>query len=144
MLLPLGFAVGGPGLGFFTNKLTLGRNKVLIGALVASLFGWFVLLFLQGRTFLYILPPLFLFSASPAGGTAPIMFTITRNLFPPELMGTASGLMNMAAFVGTVLYQPFTGFLLQQFPAAQAGMYSFAAYRACSSFFSCLLPPPSR
>jgi len=130
MLLPLGFACGGPGLGFFTNKMKLNQKSVLLGAWVISLLGWVLLLFVHDRAYLFMVPFLFFIFGVAGGGTAPIMFTITRNLFPPELMGTAAGLMNTAAFVGTAIYQPFTGYLLQQYPVVQKGVYSFAAYRS--------------
>ncbi len=135
MLLPLGFALGGPSLGLFTDKLKLNRKQVLVWTLVLGLAGWIIMLFLHDRVHLFVLAPLFFIFGLTGGGTTPILFTMTRNLFPPALMGTAAGLMNTAAFLGTAVYQPFTGYLLKQFPMAQPGIYSFSAYRSLLVFF---------
>ena len=135
MLLPLGFAMGGPTLGFLTDKLSLNRRKVLLSALGFGFFGWLSLMFFRTRADAYLVSPLFLLFGLIGGGALPICFTIIRDLFPPGLMATASGVMNMAAFFGTALYLPVSGFILKQSPTLQPGVYSFEAYRSLLIFY---------
>jgi len=127
--IPLGFAIGGPTVGFLTDRLHLNRKKVLLWALGLSILGWLLMMFLQERGHLGIVAFLFFLSGLAAGGMLPLLFTITRDIFPPWLMGTATGLMNTSAFFGTAVYQPFTGFLLKGTASLSPGSYSLSAYR---------------
>jgi MFS family permease len=135
MLLPLGFALGGPILGFLTDRFMLDHKNVLICALGVGLCGWLALIFFRTRTDTYFVIPLFFAFGMIGGGSLPICFTIIRDLFPPALMGTASGVMNMAAFFGTALYLPISGFILKQSPMLQPGSYSAGAYRNLLIFY---------
>lgn len=135
MLLPLGFAMGGPVFGFLTDKLGLNHKRVLIWTLGFGFFGWMSLLFFHSRSDLYIVSALFFLFGMIGGGTLPICFTIIRDLFPSQLMGTASGVMNMAAFFGTALYLPITGYILKQYHVVQPGIYPFEAYRGLLFFY---------
>jgi MFS family permease len=76
---------------------------------------------------------LFIFGLT-GGGTLPLYYTITRDLFPAWLLGTASGLMNAAAFLGAAFYQPLTGYLLESY-AVHSGVFSFNGYRLLLSVF---------
>ena len=135
MLIPFGFALGGPTFGLIISRLRLNDKRALVGTLVICLGGLLLLAFLRDRTYLFIVFPILFFLGLVGGGTTPILFTITREQFPPGLMGTATGLMNTATFLATALYQPFTGYLLKQFPAVQPGIYPFEAYRRLIVFF---------
>ena len=64
------------------------------------------------------------------GGILPILMTTVKELFPLALTGTAVGLMNPAAFLGTAIFQPFTGFLLDMNGMLESGAYPLAAYRS--------------
>ncbi len=128
MLFPLGIALGGPTLGFLIENLHLNQKRVLLGGLLITALGWIVMLTLnRGDSVIIVALLLFIFGLT-AGGTLPFYYTITRNLFPAWLMGTASGLMNAAAFLGAAVYQPFTGYLLKSF-SVHPGVYSVEAYR---------------
>jgi len=61
--------------------------------------------------------------------------TAVKELFSLELTGTAVGLMNPAAFLGTAVFQPFTGFLLDIFGTHASGKYPLAAYRTIFAVF---------
>jgi sugar phosphate permease len=135
MCIPLGFATGGPCLSLLARRFGWNQKKIILWAMVVSLVAWIVLLFLQQRSHLFIVAPLFFLLGVVGGGTAPMLLALNRELFPPALMGTASGLTNMATFVGTALFQPLTGLMLQQFPVLRPGVYSFEAYRCLLVFF---------
>ena len=129
MAWALGIAVGGPAVGFLTDRLNLNRKKALLWGIGLSTIEWLLLIFLQEREYLVIVAPLFFLFGLTAGGALPLFFTITRDLFPFWLMGTATGLMNTAGFFGSAVYMPFTGFLLNATVSVRPGSYSFDAYR---------------
>ncbi|MCK9274135.1 MAG: MFS transporter [Syntrophales bacterium] len=129
MLLPFGFAVGGPVFGIFTDRLNLNRKIILLAAMGVSTAGWAILFFLKFTPYSFVVAFLFLIFGLSAGGTLPLCFTITKDLFPPWLMGTAVGLSNPSAFFGAALYQPLTGYLLSRFSGLTPGVYSIEAYR---------------
>jgi MFS family permease len=129
MSLPLGFALGGPLFGFLISRFCLNRKRVLLFGLGWGCVGWIVMIIFHQREHLALIVPIFFLLGLSSGGTLPLCYTITRDLFPLWLLGTASGLMNMAAFFGTALYQPFTGYLLKGSDTAHPGSYSFEAYR---------------
>ncbi|MRR15162.1 MAG: MFS transporter [Deltaproteobacteria bacterium] len=129
MALPLGFAIGGSTAGFLIDRLNLDRKKSFLGALVLGIILWLVLIFLKEKTHLTIVLPLFFFFGLAGGGSLPISFAITRDLFPSWLMGTATGMMNTAGFLGSVIYMPFTGYVLSHSVSARSGSFSFDDYR---------------
>jgi MFS family permease len=135
LLIPLGFAVGAPSLGMLARRLDLDHKKLLVGTMIAGTLGWAVMLFLHDRAHLALVIILFFLLGFAGGGTTPFLFTLTRPLFPAELMGTAAGVMNMATFFGTALFQPFAGYLLQRHPMVQPGTYAFDAYWDLLVFF---------
>ena len=129
MALPLGFAIGGSSVGFMIDKLNLNRKKALLWGLGLSILMWLLLIFLKEREHMVIVISIFFFFGLIAGGSLPLSFAITRDLFPSWLMGTATGLMNTASFFGSAVYMPFTGFLLNNTISTGAGSYSFDDYR---------------
>jgi sugar phosphate permease len=112
MMLPLGFIIGAPTFGFLADKAPLGRKGMLFVSLGLGLACWSFFLLSRGKPHSLFLGPLFFFLGSCGGGSLSLYMTITKELFPPWLTGTAVGLMNPAAFLSTALFQPFTGFLM--------------------------------
>ena len=112
MLIPLGFIIGAPLVGFFSDRLSTGRKQVILLTLGASLACWSVFLLTGAKPPGALIGPLFLVIGICGGGTLSLYFSMVRDLFPPWLTGTAIGLMNPAAFLGTALFQPFSGYLM--------------------------------
>lgn len=129
MLFPLGFAMGGPVVGSIMGRSQLDPRKTLMSMVTCALAGWTVIFFIGDKDVLPIVACLLFLFGFTAGGTLPVSFTLTRDLFPSQVMGTAVGLMNTAPFLGAAVYQPFTGFILSRAPAPMPGSYSQAAYR---------------
>ncbi|MFW6428505.1 MAG: MFS transporter [Desulfosalsimonas sp.] len=127
MLMPMGFIIGAPMIGLVADKLRFGRRQVIIFSVAVGLACWSVYLFTLGRPPSIILAPLFLITGICGGGTLSLYFAITKELFPAWLTGTAIGLMNPAAFLGTALFQPFTGWLMD-FVGGSNGGYPVEAY----------------
>jgi len=127
MMLPLGFIIGAPTFGFLADKAPLGRKGVLLVSLGLGLACWSFFLLSGGKPNSVFLGPLFLIMGSCGGGSLSLYMTITKELFPPWLTGTAVGLMNPAAFLSTALFQPFTGFLMDAV-GRSGSVYPLEAY----------------
>jgi len=112
MLMPLGLVIGAPLFGFLADRLPFGRKSILTSALGVALACWSVFLLSGGKPPAMMIAPLFLISGACGGGALSLYMTITKELFPTWLTGTAMGLMNPAAFLATALFQPFSGFLM--------------------------------
>lgn len=130
MLLPSGFALGSISVGILINIFKLEKRTIILHALGVSIFCWASLLFVNGKTYqIPIIVPLFFMLSISTGQILPIYMTLIKEHFPLWLTGTAIGLMNPAAFLGTAIYQPFTGFLLDMTGRLASGAYPLEAYR---------------
>ncbi|MFW6011728.1 MAG: MFS transporter [Desulfosalsimonas sp.] len=127
MLMPMGFVIGAPLIGLMADRLGFARRQVIIFSVAVGLACWSVYLFTMGKPPSIILAPLFLITGMCGGGTLSLYFAITKELFPAWLTGTAIGLMNPAAFLGTALFQPFTGWLIDLVGSSEGG-YPVEAY----------------
>ena len=130
MLLPLGFSIGAVSFGPLTAKLGLKRNRFLLNSVIICILCWIILLLFNGQESYLFIIPLFLIMGICVGGILPILMTTVKELFPLELTGTAVGLMNPAAFLGTAIFQPFTGFLLDRSGVLESGAYTPGAYKS--------------
>ena len=129
MVIPFGFAVGAPVLGLLIDRFALNRKGVVIGSMGLSISCWTILLLFGGRSSYLLVIPLFLILGLLGGGYLTVFMTITKELFPPWLTGTAVGLINPAAFLATALYQPLTGFVLDKVGRLDSGAYPLQAYQ---------------
>jgi MFS family permease len=112
MILPLGFIIGSPLLGFLADGLNMGRKRILLITVFPSVACWSVFFLSGGKPNSSFIIPLFFLMGLCGGGALSLYMTILKEFFPPRLTGTAVGLMNPAAFLATALFQPFTGYLL--------------------------------
>jgi len=126
---PLGFGIGGLAIGFLSDRLHLNRKNTLLTGLAINIGQWLFLIFFNNQEYMLITVPLFFLFGLVGGGSLPLCFSMTRDLFPFQLMGAATGFMNCASFLSSTIYMPFTGFLLKAASQASAVSYSFAAYR---------------
>lgn len=129
MLIPFGFAVGALVFGLLIDRLALNRKSVVICSMSLSISCWIILLFFGGRSSYLLVVPLFLALGLLGGGYLTVIMTITKELFPTWLTGTAVGFINPAAFLATALYQPLTGFLLDRVGPLDSGAYPLEAYQ---------------
>jgi MFS family permease len=95
---------------------------------------WSVFVISGGRPDSIFLGALFLVMGSSGGGSLSLFMTITKELFPPSITGTAVGLMNTAAFLSTAVYQPFSGILMDNV-GRSGSVYPLEAYDRILSFF---------
>ena len=108
-MVPLGWMVGCPLLGFISDRI--GRRKPVIVGGAVVLFGCLAWI-LYGPADL--LPPYVLgLVAGLASGAAMVPYTVIKEANPPGLSGTATGVVNFVNFTFSALLGPvFAGLLL--------------------------------
>jgi MFS family permease len=128
--LLVAWALGGPLLGSWSQKVGRRKPLYLITSLVAIL-GWSAIILLE--------PPLWLIIALlvPTGfasGNIIIGFAWAKESVPLGLVGTASGFCNMGPLIGGMLLQPAVGWMLDRHwngvTVAGARIYDANAYQA--------------
>jgi sugar phosphate permease len=134
MILPFGFIIGSPLIGFLADRLNMGRKRILLITVFPSVACWSVFFLSDGKPNNSLIIPLFFLMGLCGGGSLSLYMTILKEFFPPWLTGTAVGLMNPAAFLATALFQPFTGYLMDA--VGRTGLaYPLEAYQQVFTVF---------
>jgi MFS family permease len=106
--VPLGWIIGCPLLGFLSDRL--GRRKPVIAAGAAVLLGC-VAWILYGPADVF--PPYVIgLTAGVASGAAMLPYTVIKEANPPEMSGTATGVVNFLNFTFSALLGPVFASLL--------------------------------
>jgi MFS family permease len=108
-LLLVAWAIGGPVFGDFSDRIHRRKLPYLIGC-AAALVGWSLLLFLKELP--YPLLVVLVLATGFSSGCIIISFAFGKESVPPNLTGTASGLINMGVIMGPTLLQPAVGWVL--------------------------------
>ena len=107
--VPLGWIIGCPLLGLISDRL--GRRKPVILGGAVLLLGCLVWI-LHGPV--DVLPPYVLgLLAGMASGAAMLPYTVIKEANPPEMGGTATGVVNFLNFTFSALLGPVFGFILR-------------------------------
>jgi MFS family permease len=123
--VPLGWMIGCPLLGFVSDKLgrrkpvILGASLVLLGVLTWVLFGDPAIL--RG--------PIVGILMGVASGAAMLPYSVIKEANPPELGGSATGVINFINFTFSALLGPVFGSRLVQAPGAD-GVTALQHYQA--------------
>ena len=138
-MLAIGVIIGSPMLSLLSNKVFQARKPVLIISSIALLFLAALLAFFTNRipvAGLYIVClGLGIFSSA----VVVIAFTMTKELFPVEIAGTAIGLVNIFPFAGGALFQPLLGYILERHGQI-GGSFTLAGYQqAFLALFICAI-----
>jgi MFS family permease len=124
--VPVGWIIGCPLLGFVSDRL--GRRKpVIIGAALILIVCLGFILYGERNVF----PPFSLaLIAGIASGAAMLPYTIIKEVNPPEVGGTATGVINFLNFTFSALLGPVFGWLLRHLsqgaPQMQLAHYQLA------------------
>ena len=117
-VVPIGWILGCPLLGFISDRL--GRRKpVILGGAAAllSCVGWV----LYGRSGIF--PPALLgLIMGLASGAAMLPYTVIREVNPPEYGGTATGVINFLTFTFSALMGPVFAWFLRWLSSGIAPM----------------------
>ena len=108
--VPFGWIIGCPLLGYISDKIGQRRPVIIGGALVLGACLAWILFGIPG-----VLPPYVLgLVAGIASGAAMIPYTVIKEVNPPELGGTATGVINFINFTFSALLGPVFGWMLQR------------------------------
>jgi MFS family permease len=106
--VPFGWIIGCPLLGFISDRMAR-RKPVIIGGAVLLLACMAWILFGKPGVF----PPYILgLIAGIASGAAMLPYTVIKEANPPELSGTATGVINFINFTFSALLGPLFGWML--------------------------------
>jgi sugar phosphate permease len=127
-MLAIGMILGSPMLSYFSNRVVRGRKPVLV---LSS----FVLLCLTALLAFYTdgLPLVGLYLLCLGLGifssaSVVIGFTTVKELFPVQIAGTSTGLVNIFPFAGGAIFQPLLGHLLERHGIVE-GAFTLAGYK---------------
>ena len=100
---------------------------MILTASLGSFILWILLCAFPGRIPHAAFFPIFFLFGVFANGIAVVGFAASKELFAPEMAGTAVGAANFFAFLSAAVYQPLTGYLMDR-TGAVAGRYPAEAY----------------
>ena len=138
-MLAIGVIIGSPMLSLLSNKVFKARKPVLIISGIALLLLAALLAFYTNRIPLTGLYIVFLGLGIFSSAVVVIAFTMTKELFPVEIAGTAIGLVNIFPFAGGALFQPLLGYILERH-GQTGGSFTLAGYQqAFLALFICAI-----
>jgi MFS family permease len=116
--VPFGWIIGCPLLGFISDRIGRRKPVIIMGAVVLlACLAWM----LFGRTDVF--PPYVLgLVAGLASGAAMLPYTVIKEANPPQLGGTATGVINFINFTFSALLGPVFGGILQHVSGGAAQM----------------------
>jgi len=118
-MVGLAMIFGSPVLGYITDRVVKSRKMILLCSSVVHSLCWVVLL-LYHRAMPYpSLYVLFFIMGLTSCAIPVVLLTATRELFPGEIAGTGQGIMNLFPFVGSMVFQPMLGFILDKTRTAE-------------------------
>jgi sugar phosphate permease len=133
MLIPIGFIIGAPLFGWLADRIFKSKVQVMIFLLGILTVSWAGIVFGMSLGVVFVSSILF-FMGMAIGGFISILWAHIRDITPARTLGTFSGLINPAPFLGVAVFQVLTGLLLDR-AALVNGAYLPEAYK--SSFVFC-------
>ena len=127
-LVAVGMIVGGPLMGYLSERVIKGRKPTIILASSVIVGITALLAFSTGSLSLPLIGALCLGLGIFASAIAVVGFTSARELFPAGIAGTCFGLLNLFPFAGGALLQPLLGSILES--RGKVGQaFTLAGYR---------------
>lgn len=127
-MIAVGMVVGGPFLGYLSDRVLESRKKVLVCASAVNVLVWCVMVAFVDAFSLPVLYGLFFLMGITTSSIVVIVFTTVKELFPLEIAGTAIGTANLFGFFGGIIFQPLIGYILD-LAGKVNGAYPPYAYR---------------
>jgi sugar phosphate permease len=128
-MMAIGLVIGSPLLSFLSDRVFKGRKPVLIlsSAIVLVITG-LLAFYTDGIPKLGLYALFFVLSVF-SSAIVVIGFSMNKELFPIEITGTATGLVNVFPFAGGAVFQPIVGHILERYGKIE-GAFTLAGYRA--------------
>jgi sugar phosphate permease len=114
-MMAIGMIIGSPCLSYISNNVFQGRKPVLILCSLVTLVLTGVLAFYTANIPLAGLYLLCLGLGIFSSAVVVIAFTMNKELFPVQMAGTATGIVNLFPFAGGAIFQPILGFVLEHY-----------------------------
>ena len=114
-MLAIGMIIGSPCLSYASNNILKGRKPVIILSSVMTLVLTGFLAFYTERFSIFGLYLLCLGFGIFTSAIVVIAFTNNKELFPVQMAGTATGLINLFPFAGGAVFQPLLGGILEHY-----------------------------
>jgi MFS family permease len=120
-MVPIGWVIGCPLLGYISDRI--GRRKpVLVGGAMLMLAAGLAAVYLPEPALPRFVVPLLLGIGS---GAAMIPFTMIKEVNPPQVKGTAAGVMNFLVFATSGVISPFVSGLMAPVSSAPPSLHQF-------------------
>ena len=127
-MIAWGMIIGSPPLGFLSDKVMKSRKKPFILCnLVLVIELAFLSIYPTGLPHVALYVLFFIFSIC-SSSVVIFGFTIIKELFPMEIAGTSTGMVNLFPFLGGAVFMPLLGKVLDAYPKSDTGGYSLEAY----------------
>jgi sugar phosphate permease len=127
-MLAIGMIIGSPLLSWLSTQVCKGRKPVLVASSLMVTFLMILPVLFTDRLPTVVLYLVFLGLGIFSSAVVVIGFTTTKESFPVQIAGTATGLVNLFPFSGGAIMQPLTGYLLEQ-QGRVAEAFTVAGYR---------------
>ena len=136
-MLAVGMIVGSPLMSFLSNRVFKGRKPVLIVSSAVTLGICALFAFYTDRLPIALLYAICLGLGIFSSAIVVVAFTTTKELFPVQMAGTSTGLVNIFPFIGGAMFQPVFGYILERHGRLE-GAFTLAGYqRAFWVLFLC-------
>ena len=127
-MIAIGMIAGSPMMSFLSNRILKARRPILVISSFITLGITVSFAFYTDRipyVGLYLLClGLGIFSSA----IVVIAFTMTKELFPVQIAGTSTGLVNISPFFGAAVFQPILGYVLESHGQVN-GEFTLAGYQ---------------
>ena len=127
-MLAIGMIAGSPMLSFLSNRVFQGRKPVLVLSSFVLLCLTALLAFYTDELSLLGLYLICLGLGIFSSAIVVIGFTTTKELFPIQISGTSTGLVNVFPFAGGAVFQPLLGHFLESHGRVE-GAFTIAGYK---------------
>lgn len=127
-MLAVGMIVGSPMLSFLSNRIFKARKPVVVLSSVILLVLTALLAFYTEKLSLVGLYLICLGLGIFSSAIVVIAFTTTKELFPVQIAGTSTGLVNLFPFAGGAVFQPLLGYILDRQGHVE-GAFTLAGYK---------------
>lgn len=135
-MLAVGMIIGSPLLSYLSDRVFKSRKKVIIMASSMSLVLTSVLAFHTSGIPVPLLYVFCFFLGFSTNAIVVVGFTAAKELFPVQIAGTSTGLVNLFPFLGGAIFQPVLGHILEHH-GKTAGSFTVAGYEAAFFILFC-------
>lgn len=109
----IGMMIGNPLFSFLSEKVFKSRKKVMILISSFNLLNIFILWIRIDQLSLLVITLVFFSFGLFANSVASVGFTANKELFPVNIAGTSTGLLNLFPYLGAAIFQQLLGIILE-------------------------------